>query len=85
VPQSGRITTIKPGMTRSDLLRVFATEGGLAARTHRTYVLKQCPILRVDVEFSIAGNEANDKITESRSFTLTPSMSTKFLSIGPQT
>lgn len=58
------ITTIKPGMTRSDLLRVFTTEGGLSTRTHRTYVLRQCPIIKVDVGFSIAGNEANDKITQ---------------------
>jgi hypothetical protein len=58
------ITTIKPGMTRSDLLRVFTTEGSLSTRTHRTYVLRQCPIIKVDVGFSIAGNEANDKITQ---------------------
>jgi hypothetical protein len=58
------ITTIKPGMTRGDLLRVFTAEGGLFARAHRTYMLKQCPIIKVDVEFSIAGNEANDKITQ---------------------
>ncbi len=58
------ITTIKPGMTRSDLLRVFTTEGGLSTGTHQTYVLRQCPIIKVDVEFSIAGNEANDKITQ---------------------
>lgn len=56
--------TIKPGMTRSDLLRVFTSEGGLSTRTHRTYVLRQCPIIKVDVEFSIAGNDANDKITQ---------------------
>ena len=58
------IDTIKPGMTRSDLLRVFTTEGGLSTRTHRTYVLKQCPTIKVDVDFSISGNEAEDKITQ---------------------
>ncbi|HEV2196469.1 MAG TPA: hypothetical protein VGR55_12870 [Candidatus Acidoferrum sp.] len=58
------IATIKPGMTRSDLLRVFTTEGGLSTRTHRTYVLKQCPTIKVDVEFSISRNEADDKITQ---------------------
>lgn len=56
--------TIKPGMTRSDLLRVFTTEGGLSTRTRRTYVLKQCPTIKVDVEFSISGNEGDDKITQ---------------------
>jgi len=58
------IATIKPGMTRSDLLRVFTTEGGLSTRTHRTYVLKRCPTIKVDVEFSISGNEAEDKVTQ---------------------
>jgi hypothetical protein len=58
------IATVKPGMTRSDLLAVFTTEGGLSTRTHRTYVLKQCPTIKVDVEFSISGNEAEDKITQ---------------------
>lgn len=51
-------------MTRSDLLNVFTTEGGLSTRTHRTYVLKQCGIIKVDVEFSISGSEAEDKIRQ---------------------
>jgi len=58
------IATIKPGMTRSDLLRVFTTEGGLSTRTRRTYVLKQCRTIKVDVEFSISGRKAEDKITQ---------------------
>src|SRR5262249_45938197 len=58
------IATIKPGMTRSDLLRVFTTEGGLSTRTRRTYVLKQCRTIKVDVEFAISGNEDEDKITQ---------------------
>lgn len=58
------IATVKPGMTRQDLLSVFTTEGGLSTRMHRTYVLKQCPTIKVDVEFSISGNEAEDKITQ---------------------
>ena len=58
------IDTIKPGMTRSDLLRVFTKEGGISTRTHQTFVLKQSPTIKVDVEFSISGNEAEDKITQ---------------------
>jgi hypothetical protein len=58
------IDTIKPGMTRSDLLRVFTTEGGLSTPARQTYVLKQCPIIKVDVVFSASGNEAKDKITK---------------------
>ena len=58
------IATIKPGMTPSDLLRVFTVEGGLSTRKHRTYVLKQCRTIKVDVEFSISENETEDKITQ---------------------
>jgi hypothetical protein len=35
-----------------------------ATRMHRTYVLKQCPTIKGDVEFSISGNEAEDKLTQ---------------------
>jgi len=58
------IDTIKPGMTRTDLLRVFTTEGGLSTRTRRTFVLKQCPTIKVDVEFSVSAKEAEDKISQ---------------------
>jgi hypothetical protein len=54
--------TIKPGMTRTDLLRVYGIEGGLSTRTQQTYVLKQCPTIKVDVQFSISEKESNDKI-----------------------
>lgn len=47
---------IKPGMTRNDLLRVFTAEGGISTRTRRTYALKRCFYIHVDVEFSPAGN-----------------------------
>jgi hypothetical protein len=47
---------IKPGMTRKDLPRVFTVEGGISTRTRRTYVLKRCPYIHVDVEFSPAAN-----------------------------
>jgi hypothetical protein len=48
---------IKPGMTRKDLLKVFTTEGGLSTRTQQTYVLKQCPLIKVDVEFLATANK----------------------------
>jgi hypothetical protein len=31
---------------------------------HRTYVLKQCPAIKINGEFSFSGNEAEDKITQ---------------------
>ena len=49
------IATIKPGMTRRDLFPVFTEEGGLSTRTHRRYVYKHCPYIKVDVEFSPVG------------------------------
>jgi hypothetical protein len=56
-------STIKPGDARKDLLQVFTEEGGLSTRTHRTYVYKHCPNIKVDVDFVAVGNE-NDGSTE---------------------
>ena len=57
------ILTIKPGATRNDLLRVFKEEGGLSTRTRRKYVYKECPYIKVDVEFAPVGNE-DERIAE---------------------
>jgi hypothetical protein len=38
-------------MTRDDLLKVFTVEGGLSTRTHRTFVSRDCPYSKVDVDF----------------------------------
>ena len=46
-----KMRTIKPGMTRDDLLRVFRTEGGLSTPLRRTFVSQDCPYFKVDVEF----------------------------------
>lgn len=54
-----QIQTIKPGMTRADLLKVFTTEGGMFYRLHRTYVHKDCPLIKVDVDFKPAGPESD--------------------------
>jgi hypothetical protein len=48
------IRTIKPGATRTDLLKVFTEEGEFY---HRTYAYKQCVYIKVDVEFAPVGNE----------------------------
>lgn len=47
--------TIKPGMTRSTLLTIFTTEGGLSSRTWRRYVNRRCRLFKVDVEFQQVG------------------------------
>jgi hypothetical protein len=60
------ISTVKPGMTRGDLLRVFAPEGGLSTRTQRRYAYKQCPYINVDVEFIPVDDADKDSTTEKR-------------------
>jgi|SRR3982751_3435308 hypothetical protein len=54
------IQTIKVGMTRGDLLKVFTTEGGLSTGLSRTYVYRQCSYIKVDVEFTAVGRPARD-------------------------
>lgn len=46
------ISTIKPGMTRKDLARVFTTEGGLSTRSEQRYVYKHCQNIKADIQFS---------------------------------
>ena len=52
--------TVKPGMTRGQLLKVFAEEGGLSTGLRRTYAYRECPLFKVDVEFTPAGRPARD-------------------------
>jgi len=53
------VQTMKPGMTREQLLKVFTIEGGASNRLHRTYVYKRCPYIKVNVEFIPVGNPDN--------------------------
>src|SRR5580692_11494776 len=50
---------IKPGMTRAELLKVFTTEGGLSTATHRTFVYRGCPYIKVDVDFTLSDSKQN--------------------------
>jgi len=52
--------SVKLGMTRADLLRVFTTEGGLSTGLQRTYVYRECPYFKVDVEFEAVGRPPRD-------------------------
>jgi hypothetical protein len=64
------VRTVKAGMTRGDLLRVFDREGGLSTRTHERFFYRKCQYIHVDVEFEPAGSSggaeprwsADDKI-----------------------
>jgi len=56
-----RMQTIKPGMTRNSLLRVFTTEGGLSTGLQRTFVSRDCPYFKIDVEFQAVGRPNRDE------------------------
>lgn len=62
--------SVKVGLSRADLLKVFKEEGGLSTRYHRRYVYRDCPYFKVDVEFEAVeakadgGEHASDKITK---------------------
>ena len=43
------IQTIKVGMTKNDLLKVFMPDGGLQSGT--TFIYRGCPYIKVNVEF----------------------------------
>jgi hypothetical protein len=53
--------TIKPGMTRAELSKVFITEGGLSTAKHRTYVYRGCPYIKIDVDFTLANPAQNEE------------------------
>lgn len=57
------IESIKVGMTRVDLLKVFKEEGGISTRTWRRYAYRDCPYIKVDVEFEPVA-EPEDKLSQ---------------------
>jgi hypothetical protein len=61
-----QMQTIKVGMSREELLEVFKEEGGISTRTRRRYVYRECPYIKMDVEFE-AIEAKEDKTTEYRS------------------
>ena len=58
-----RCATIKAGMTRGELAKVFSTEGGLSTVQHRTYVFSSLPYIKVDVDFEIADPKQTIELT----------------------
>jgi hypothetical protein len=44
-------TSIKAGMSREDLLKVFMEDGGLNTIPATRYVLRSCHLIKVDVDF----------------------------------
>jgi hypothetical protein len=55
-----RMESVKPGMTRAELLMVFTTEGGISTGLQRRYVSRDCPYFKVDVEFQAVGRPERD-------------------------
>jgi hypothetical protein len=57
--------TVRVGGTRSELLKIFTTEGGLSTPSRQTYIYRHCPYIKVDVQFA-AGNEElpTDKVVD---------------------
>ncbi len=53
---------IKPGITREELLRVFTTEGGLSTPERRTYALRRCPYIKIDVQFTLSQPDQHDEL-----------------------
>jgi hypothetical protein len=46
-----RIESIEVGKSRRELLQVFGEEGGISTRRQKRYVYRECPYIKVDVEF----------------------------------
>ena len=69
-----KMETIKPGMTRWDLLHVFRTEGGVRTMFRKeggppgllreTFVSQDCSNFKIDVEFKPVGISNRDVIVK---------------------
>ncbi len=80
-----QMQTIRPGMTRTDLLKVFHVTGGLSPIPARTFVYRDCPYFKVDVTFTLAHGEQKDA-TDRRRITESPKDVIKTISrpyLGP--
>ncbi len=56
-----RMQSVKPGATRQTLLAVFTTEGGLSTGLQHTFVSRDCPYFKVDVQFRPVGRPERDE------------------------
>jgi hypothetical protein len=65
------LQSIKPGMTRGQMLKILGEEGGLYSPGWGHYVHKECPYFKVDIEFAFTRDKdgrgqwkPDDKITK---------------------
>ncbi len=81
--------SIRPGMTRAEVSKVFSTEGGLSTVTHRTCVFRDCPYIKVDVDFAPSApkqdvEKPTDIVTQiSKPYLEAGSVSWRFGRAGP--
>lgn len=62
-----RMLTIKPGMTREALSTVFTTEGGIVFSPYKcTFVSRDCPYFKVDVDFRPVDPDRSKRDKEPR-------------------
>lgn len=60
-----RMQTVKPGMPRADLLKLFDEDGGI--QTDRVFVFRDCPYFKVSVEWEPTGRApARISLTDQR-------------------
>ena len=71
------IQSLKTGMTRADLLKVFTEEGGISSRIQQTFVYRRSPYIKVDVTFQI--QEANDALSGDKNTDVITSISKPYL------
>lgn len=57
-------TSIKVGMTRADLKKLYYEDGGFQSATKYRYVLKSSGLIKVDVEFDSPGDMNNRTATD---------------------
>ncbi|MGO8763942.1 MAG: discoidin domain-containing protein [Limisphaerales bacterium] len=68
---------IKPRMTRADLMTTFTTEGGISTAEQGTFVYRDCPYVKVDVDFSSA--DPTQKVIVERSTDIISKISKPYL------
>lgn len=57
--------TVKAGMTRGELLKVFKEEGGISTRSWQRYAYRDCSFIKVDVEFNPVDDPGNGSTRSS--------------------
>jgi hypothetical protein len=66
-----KMQAVKVGMTRAQLWAVFTTEGGVSSRKWQRFVFRECPYIKVDVEFKPAAKSKKYPHSPSRDDVIT--------------